>query len=85
MQNIITANELKTRGVQALNQATADGSEAIITIRGKDKYIVLPIESYNHLKEIQLEAALLETKKDLETDKYILESVEDHINRITSV
>jgi len=85
MGNIITANELKTKGVTALNDATNDGSEAIITIRGKNKYIVLPIELYNHLRECELETALIESRKDLQNGKFIKESVEDHLKRITGV
>ena len=37
----------------------------IITVRGKNKYVVLPIEKYNYLRECELETALLETKKDI--------------------
>ena len=84
MGKIITANELKTKGVTALNDATYDGGEAIITVRGKNKYVVLPIESYNYLRECELEAALIESKKDLENGKFIEESVEEHIKRIIS-
>jgi hypothetical protein len=84
MGKIITANELKTKGVTALNDATSDGGEAIITIRGKNKYVVLPIDSYNYLRECELETALIESKKDIENGKFIEESVEEHIKRIIS-
>ena len=84
MSHIITANILKTKGVSAISEATSDGSEAIITVRGKDQFIVLPIETYNHLRECELEAALFESKKDLENGNFTEESVEEHIKRITS-
>ena len=84
MSHIITANILKTKGVSAISEATSDGSEAIITVRGKDQFIVLPIETYNHLRECELEAALFESEKDLENGNFIEESVEEHIKRITS-
>ena len=83
MTQIITANELKTKGVSILNEETADGSEIIITVRGKNKYVVLPIEKYNYLRECELETALLETKRDIEEGRFIKESVEKHIERIT--
>ena len=83
MAQIITANELKTKGVSVLNEETADGSEIIITVRGKNKYVVLPIEKYNYLRECELETALLETKRDIKEGKFIKESVEKHIKRIT--
>ena len=84
MSKIITANDLKTRGVSAINEATSDGNEAIITIRGKNHYVVIPIEIYNHLRECELEAALYESENDFKNGNYITESVEDHIKRITS-
>jgi len=83
MAQIITANELKTKGVSILNEETADGSEIIITVRGKNKYVVLPIEKYNYLRECELETALLETKRDIAEGKFIKESVENHVERIT--
>jgi prevent-host-death family protein len=79
----ITANELKTKGVSILNEETSDGNEVIITVRGKNKFIVLPIEKYNYLRECELETALLETKKDVKEGKFLKESVEKHIKRIT--
>ena len=82
MTQIITANELKTKGVSILNGETADGSEIIITVRGKNKYVILPIEKYNYLRECELEAALLETKRDIKEGKFTKESVKKHIERI---
>ena len=83
MAQIITANELKTKGVTILNDETSDGNEVIITVRGKSKYVVLPIEKYNYLRECELDAAISETKKDIKEGKFIKESVEKHIKRIT--
>lgn len=83
MPQTITANELKTKGVTILNAETADGSEVIITIRGKSRFVVVPIEKYNYLRECELEAALLESQKDLKEGRLVKESVEKHIKRIT--
>jgi prevent-host-death family protein len=83
MTQTITANELKTKGVTILNDETADGTEVIITVRGKNKFVVLPIEKYNYLRECELEAALLESKRDIKEGRFIKESVEKHIKRIT--
>jgi prevent-host-death family protein len=83
MAQIITANELKTKGVSLLNKETLDGSEVIITVHGKSKYVVLPIEKYNYLRECELEAALRESRNDLKEGKYVKESVEKHVKRIT--
>mgnify|MGYP000855889820 FL=1 len=83
MTQTITANELKTKGISILNDETSEGDEVIITVRGKNKYVVLPMEKYNYLRECELEAALNESKKNIKEGKIIKESVEKHIKRIT--
>ena len=83
MTQIITANELKTKGITILDAKTSDDFEVIITVRGKSKYVVLPIEKYNYLRECELDAALSEVKKDIKDGKFKKESVEKHIKRIT--
>ncbi|MBT3273491.1 MAG: prevent-host-death protein [Spirochaetales bacterium] len=83
MGNVITANELKVKGVSRLEEVTSAGEEAIISVRGKHRYVVVSIEKYNHLRECELEAALAETERDLASGKTIEESVADHIMRLT--
>ena len=83
MAQTITANELKTKGISILNKETSEGDEVIITVRGKSKYVVLPMEKYNYLRECELEAALHETRKDIKEGKIFKESVQKHIKRIT--
>ena len=82
MPQIITANELKTKGVSVLDEETSDGNEVIVTVRGKNRYVVVPIEKYNYLRECELEAALLETKRDIKEGKFVKESVDKHVKRI---
>ena len=83
MKKILTANELKQKGVSALKVATSDNNEAIITVRGKSEYVVLPIALYNRLREYELEIALIESKEDIKNGNFFEESVEEHIRRIT--
>jgi prevent-host-death family protein len=84
MVKILTANELKQKGVSALKDAISTNNEVIITVRGKSKYVVLPIAAYNSLRECELEIALIESRKDMENGRFIEESVEEHMKRITS-
>ena len=84
MVKILTANQLKQKGATALKDAILSDNEVIITVRGKSEYIVLPISAYNSLRECELEIALIESRKDIENNKFVEESVEEHIKRITS-
>ncbi len=85
MNNIITANELKTKGVSALEEITNQDSEAIITVRGKNKFVVLSIEEYNYLREYELEAAINESLKDIKAGRVFDESIDNHMKRISGV
>jgi len=78
----LTANELKTRGISSLEEGLKDSPELMITVRGKEKYVVLDIEHYHHLREIELEAALLESRQDITNNKAVQESAEAHVQRI---
>ncbi len=84
MKNTITANQLKTNGVSVLDSATLEAGEAVITVRGKNKYVVLTIDEYNRLREIELDAAIEDARRDITEGKFIEESVEDHIKRISN-
>lgn len=83
MNQIITANDLKTRGVAAISDAVSNSDEVFVTVRGKNRYVVIPIEKYNYLRECELEAALNETQRDMKNGKYFQESIEKHIKRIS--
>lgn len=81
--NTIAANELKTKGVSAIKSNMDKEHELIITVRGKEKYVVIDMEKYNHLRECELDMALNEAKAEYKAGKYVTESVAKHIKRIT--
>ena len=81
--NTITANLLKTKGVSAIESELADAQELVITVRGKEKYVVMNMEKYNYLRECELEAALHETRAEYKSGKFVAESAEKHIERIS--
>jgi PHD/YefM family antitoxin component YafN of YafNO toxin-antitoxin module len=80
----ITANQLKTKGVSALESVIVEHKAAIITVRGKSKYVVMDLETYNHLRECELEAAIAETRKELEQGEVFNDTIDEHIKRITN-
>lgn len=82
MSNLVTANELKTRGVSAIARATANGEEAVITVHHKTAYVVIPIAKYNQLREYELEAAVKEAREDLKQGRFRIESAEKHVKRM---
>jgi prevent-host-death family protein len=81
----ITANDLKTKGITAIDELVAGNDGVIITVRGKEKYVVLSMDEYNQLRELELDAAIQETRKDIAEGRFHSGSVEDHMKRITDV
>lgn len=78
----LTANDLKTKGIAAIEAVLAERPEAIVTVRGKDRFVVMEIEQYHHLRECELEAALAETRADVAAGRYVKESAVDHVKRV---
>ena len=83
--NSISANDLKTKGVSAIERALADQPEVSLTVRGQTKYVVMSREQYAHLRECELEAALAESRADLDAGRFVKESVEQHIKRLAKL
>jgi len=80
--HVITANDLKTRGINAFQKELTRQPEVAISVRGKDKFVVMDIHHYHYLRECELEAALLETQSDIKSGKVTIESVGKHIKKI---
>jgi prevent-host-death family protein len=81
--NVITANELKIRGVSAVEDRLENEEEVIISVRGKDSYVVMSLEKYARFREFELDMAVMEARADYEAGNSITESVEDHMKRVT--
>jgi prevent-host-death family protein len=79
----VTANELKTKGISAVVSRLGNDDEVMISVRGKDKYVVMTLEKYDRLREHELDMAIAEARADYVAGRVVTESVEDHIKRIT--
>ncbi len=78
----ISANDLKTKGISAIEAELAHQPEAIISVRGKDRFVVMDIAHYHYLRECELDAALVETRADLAAGRFLKESAEAHLARL---
>ena len=78
----ITANDLKTKGVSVLESALQQSGEAVSTVRGERKYVVLDFSTYNKLREYELDIALQEAREDIANGNYKTESVDEHMERV---
>lgn len=82
---VISANEIKTRGVAAIELALQASPEAVISVRGKDRFVVLDIAHYHYLRECELEAALVQSRADVAEGRAVEETVEAHLARLDAL
>ena len=79
----ITANVLKIQGVSALERALSEDQEAVISVRGKPRYVVMEIAHYDELREAELYAAWQQASTAVETGECSVESAAEHIARLS--
>ena len=81
--SVITANDIKRRGVACIAESLAHAPEAAISVRGKHAYVVMSMDQYQHLRACELEAALQEARRDREEGKIAHRTVEEHIKALS--
>jgi len=79
---MITANELKVRGVKAIAEELEERDQVGISVRGKVKYVVMSVEEFDKKRAAELDLALLEVKEDLKNGDFVIETAEEHVNRL---
>jgi hypothetical protein len=80
--SVIPANDLKIKGIKAIEEALLVEPEALVSVRGQVRYVVMSSNQYQYLRECELEAALAESRADIEAGRYVKETVAQHIQRI---
>lgn len=80
--NHVTANELKTRGISAIEAALESQTEAIVSVRGADRFVVMDLAQFHYLRACELEAALAQTHADLAAGRYLKDTPEAHLARV---
>jgi prevent-host-death family protein len=76
---IITANEVKNKGVSIFNDALKHSDEAIINVRGKNKFVVMDIDKYDEIVSHNIDIAYLQTKSNITNGNYKTQSAKQHL------
>ena len=79
---IISANEIKLKGISAIEKLLKQNEEIFISVRGRKKFTVLTIEEYEKLKELELEKTIKDAEDDYRNKRYKIESAESHFKRL---
>ena len=79
---IITATDIKTKGISFVEKLIEKYGKVFISISGKRKFVILPIDEYEKLKEVELEMVIKQAEEDYKNGRYIKESAEEHFKRL---
>ena len=78
----VIAGDIKKRGVSAFSAALKEDDEAVITVHGKSRYVVMTMQKYNQLREAELTQAVRDVRADNGEGRVSGDSVDEHIRRI---
>lgn len=81
----LTANDLKTRGISAIESVLATQPEAMISVRGKERYVVMDVAHYHYLRECELDAALAQSRANVAAGRAVAETAEQHMARLEAM
>jgi len=78
----ITANEVKKNGVSIFNKLLDKTDELIISVRGKERFVVLDIDRYREFREYELDIAHMKAMQDIENGNYKVQTAQEHIKEL---
>ena len=78
----VSATELKQRGVAALEPVVAKAGSALITVRGRGRYVVMAIDEYHELHAANIEQAMRETRGDYQAGRIVDRTIDEHVRRL---
>jgi len=85
MMQQLTANDLKTKGIAAIEASLENQTEAVVSVRGKEKYVIMDLAHYHYLRECELDAALAESRANMASGQFVKESPEAHLARLDTL
>lgn len=85
MSQQLSANDLKTRGVAAIEALLSTQPEAMISVRGKERFVVMDVAHYHYLRECELDAALAQSQADLAAGRFVDEPASAHVARLEAM
>jgi len=79
---VIPANDLKIKGVSIIETMLEKLDEVLISIRGKNRFVVVDMQRYNYLRECELEKALRDAQDDIANGRSRVLSSQEHFDEI---
>lgn len=79
---VVTANDLKTKGISDIERILQDEQEVVISVRGKARYVVMDIAHYDYLRECEIASAWAQVREDMAAGRYRQEGADEHMARV---
>lgn len=79
---IVTANDLKTKGISDIERLLQSEQEVVISVRGKSRYVVMDIAHYEFLRECEILVAWQQTREDVVAGRFRSERADAHMARV---
>jgi len=79
---VVTANDLKTKGISDIERLLQSEQEVVISVRGKSRYVVMDIAHYDFLRECEIAAAWQQAREDMAAGRFRRESADAHMARV---
>ena len=79
---VVTANDLKTKGISDIERILQDAQEVVISVRDKPRYVVMDLAHYDFLRECEISTAWAQTREDVAVGRYRREGADAHMARI---
>ncbi len=80
----VSITQLTNQDISLIENNLSEDNELIITVDGEERFVIMRNEHYQYLRECELEVALYQSKSCLENGDFVIESVDEHIKRITN-
>lgn len=78
----ITAIDLKAKGIAAIETVLKEHTEAIISVGGEARFVVIGLDRYHHSRACELENARTEGLSDIAAARFLDESASAHVARL---
>lgn len=76
----VSANDIKTRGMAAIEDAFDSDATCLLTKRGKPVYAVIDLNDYDEFREWQLDKAVKEAEEDIAAGNFtVVTDIDAHV------
>ncbi|AMG28880.1 prevent-host-death family protein [Grimontia hollisae] len=80
---MITANDVKVRGIKVIKEAIKDGLPHAVTERGKPAFYAISVEDYEEYQEWRLDKAIREAEADYDAGNFsVITDIDSFIDGI---